>query len=158
MVQRVAAPRYRGMAILADHYPHLSLSHSSPNQPRNASHPPILWEGRSLSSGEGLGTSLDAAMARRHFGMACHSGGPLPSALAVTLRISSISSRRRFRARITRCVSYQSNPSPMCPSVEWCIQPDTPTTRRLYPTCNREDKNRMGLPTFQASPNASRDQ
>jgi hypothetical protein len=34
-----------------------------------------------LGSGEGLGTSLDAAMARRHFEMACHSGVPLPSAL-----------------------------------------------------------------------------
>jgi hypothetical protein len=39
-----------------------------------------------LGSGEGLGTSLDEAMARRHLGMACHSGGRLPSALAVTLR------------------------------------------------------------------------
>jgi hypothetical protein len=67
--------------------------------------PSHLWEGRSLSSGEGLGTSLDEAMARRHLGMACHSGGRLPSALAVTLRISSISSRRRLRARITGCVS-----------------------------------------------------
>ena len=67
--------------------------------------PSHLWEGRSLSSGEGLGTSLDEAMARRHLGMACHSGGRLPSALAVTLRNSSRSTRPRLRARITGCIS-----------------------------------------------------
>ena len=92
------------MSILPDHYPHLLPSHSSSNQLATRVTLPF-WEGRSLSSGEGLGTSLDEAMARRHLGMACHSGGRLPSALAVTLRISSISSRRRLRARITRCVS-----------------------------------------------------
>jgi hypothetical protein len=43
-----------------------------------------------LGSGEGLGTSFDEAMARRHLGMACHSGGRLPSALAVALRNMSL--------------------------------------------------------------------
>jgi hypothetical protein len=51
-------PRDRGMAILADHYPHLESSDSSPNQLATRVTLPF-WEGRSLSSGEGVRTSLD---------------------------------------------------------------------------------------------------
>jgi hypothetical protein len=57
------------MAILADHYPHLEPSDSSPNQLATRVTLPF-WEGRSLSSGEGLGTSLDEAW--RDDILACH--------------------------------------------------------------------------------------
>jgi hypothetical protein len=49
------------MAFQAGHYPNLEPSDSSPNQLATRVTLPF-WEGRSLSSGEGLGTSLDEAM------------------------------------------------------------------------------------------------
>jgi hypothetical protein len=56
------------MAILVGHYPHLLPSHSSSNQLATRVTLPFMG-GSELRSGEGLGTSLDKAMARRHQGV-----------------------------------------------------------------------------------------
>jgi hypothetical protein len=58
----------RDQAKVADHYPHLLPSHSSSNQLATRVTLPFMG-GSELRSGEGLGTSLDKAMARRHQGV-----------------------------------------------------------------------------------------
>jgi hypothetical protein len=87
------------MAIIADHYPHLLPSHSSPNQLATRVTLPFMGGSESglvrLGSGEGLGTSLDEAMARRHLGVCM-------SILADHYANRPISNRRRLSARLTR--------------------------------------------------------
>jgi hypothetical protein len=91
-------------------YPHLLPSHSSPNQLATRVTLPFMGGSESglvrLGSGEGLGTSLDEAMARRHLGVCM-------SILADHYANRPISNRRRLSARLTRSEANRAG-SPLC--------------------------------------------